>query len=107
MSERIEPALSAESWRGVRSYEANYGARGRCEAYGDWVDTEAGMIAAYNDLLPDSDPRKITREKLAQVRAALAQQHVDLSNDQWMTPEVRALATLLEALESYLPPEGA
>jgi hypothetical protein len=101
VTERIEPALSAEEWVAVRQAKADGLTFDSIQVE---CGSDAGLIAFLNDELPDSDPRKITREKLGAVRHALAEHHVDLSIDQYTSLHTITLATLLAALESYLPP---
>lgn len=114
MSDRIEPALSAEEW--------NHGGDALMWRDGAFVflESDAGgmrnhrtrlgeddlprVIALANAALSDSDPRKITRGDIGAIRASLSQQHFDSTDDQYMTPETRTFARVLAALESYLPP---
>lgn len=109
----IEPALTAEEWES-RQFDLG---ESRCSEV-DWrhrhfmirlhdcgeSDTQthyliqceaAKMIAAMNDHLPDSDPRKITREQVFALR--YASEYGDSAD----FPELKRLA---DALESYLPP---
>lgn len=70
------------------------------------VDELPQVIAFANAALPDSDPRKITRETVATLRNhAYYSKHGDAHGRLAMTAD--ALAALADALESYLPPEGA
>jgi hypothetical protein len=62
------------------------------------------------DLLPDDDPRKITRETVDALRRLIAQsdyipevsESVSDVDGQW--PTIAAVESLADALESYLPP---
>lgn len=103
MSEKIEPALSAEEWatalepdsRDALAYEVTY-LWGRSRP--------AGAIAIANTALPDSDPRKITREMVDEVRrvaSAINPSAADADGEE----SVRSLARIADALESYLPQE--
>lgn len=56
------------------------------------------IIARANQLLPDSDPRKITPEKIK----ALRQSASEVEGEGWDASLTREFA---DALESYLPPE--
>lgn len=122
---KIEPALTAEEWtlaldedvREGLAYEVTY----------LWGQSRpAGAIALANAALPDSDPRKITRAKIRLLRIALAGWDgvgTDPDeNDAWINatddriappveyfgdaPGGDGLDAFLNALASYLPPEG-
>lgn len=122
MTQPIEPALSPDEWENP----ADVG-------YFDWdsgiVDVSADafrpaklpakLIALANAALPDSDPRKITRETVRRLSALAG--HLENVNDMsqeigdgyapdvWQSAEMEQGITLLraiaDALESYLPPE--
>lgn len=122
MTDKIEPALTPDEWTGLETWiptaspgkqrylYASFSAAGiQFREPGQWTFLTTArdlskLIAAANAALPHSDPRKITRERMAAVRAALAQQHVDLTDDHFTSDETRVLAQVLDALESYLPP---
>jgi hypothetical protein len=55
------------------------------------------IIALANAALPDSDPRKITREILERIREVVKQSDIAYESDD--------VDTFVNALESYLPPE--
>lgn len=95
MTDKIKPALTAEEWERVRQTPG--GAADYDDAVGDSPETRAYLIALNNDALPDSDPRKITRADVDNLRGIL-------SGDAWAVAksDIRWLAA---ALESYLPPE--
>jgi hypothetical protein len=83
-SEGIKPVMTPDQWERVRS--------GCDDITSHYYNGEKGaVIAACNDELPDSDPRKITRERIALLRDPAYR-------------ETEA-ARFLEALASYLPPE--
>lgn len=69
-------------------------------------DTEWGpraipaLIALANAALPDDDLRKITRERVAELRSALG----CFQADRGRLPDDAATERFLDALESYLPP---
>lgn len=100
MTRTIEPALSAEEWADMRGYLDDYAKRPDSSSglineisYVGWVDQSRRIpfcIAALNAALPDSDPRKITREK------------VELLGE--IVKEYKMLQPLADALRSYLPP---
>lgn len=119
VTDPIEPALTAEEW-----------AKGTPGVYGwddggvfiDWrtysreidrpsVERPHAIIAALNAALPDSDPRKITQEKVARLRAAevhaagcaVLVEHSDY-NPSCDCQEGAFAASFADALESYLPP---
>lgn len=109
MTDRIEPALSAAEWA-AKSI-------GGGDAYIDTDDTvviqnghddarfdakEApGIIAFANDILPDSDRRKITREWVDALRDAAGPfMPVDAAE------QAARFRSIADALESYLPPHS-
>ena len=73
MTEPIEPALTPAEWRKFNPRDIHTL---------DIVERPEILVAIGNFALPDSDPRKITRETVKRLRA------------------------LADHLESYLPPEG-
>lgn len=56
-----------------------------------------------NDLLPDGDQRKITREWVRSIRTTADALEHDGYGSHLAVPRLRVIAA---ALESYLPPEG-
>lgn len=109
MTDETKPALTPEEWRevdilrGPRKYELCVGEDdGKC----------AYLIALNNAALPDSDPRKITRNRLTGLRRAveIAQLYVeDASDAETIGTLVAALTDaqgIAAALESYLPPNN-
>jgi hypothetical protein len=123
MSEKIEPALSRDGWRD-REYESpEYGSHavvikhdadgtvcvsewfGGPETPGDVIELPpeaiAPAIALLNAALPNEDPRKITREKIARLRSLLQ------VSDDYAGDDFDESGAFLDALESYLPPEQA
>lgn len=129
MSERIEPALTPKQWeiRAVRlptddAYASVYGFRVEgAEGHGLRLEVDVfnaehpdemasheipsnalpALIALANAALPDSDPRKITREKIALLRI----EHISECDGDVCEYPTRELAAFADALESYLPPE--
>ena len=102
MSEKIEPALTPElvaivSRRYVQQHELyRAGFEERLLPHDDAV-----AIAVLNHRLADSDPRKITREKVNRLRA-IAEAIRDVHGN-W---DAKAfLEETADTLESYLPPE--
>ena len=89
MTERIEPALTPEEWADGPDLD------GDCFCTAD----QAYRIAIANQRLSDTDPRKITRDKLDSIRSTLkaadGEWYQDVSDDM----------AFLDALASYLPPE--
>lgn len=102
---KIEPALTPEEWRELRA--------GKLDLYDTFVSAASDadtvkLIAALNDDLPDSDRRKITREKIGVIRlACIALDTDEKAFDVDNSPYVRALVAFADALESYLPPPEA
>jgi hypothetical protein len=120
MTDRIEPALGESWWarlsRGVSDVIAQ---DGRLIAKGDRDAHVAGIpalsvvpseephaaIAFLNSYLPKSDPRKITREHVKQLR--LVAEHLRATDSDLVGETMVArdtLRALADALESYLPP---
>lgn len=101
MSDKTEPAMSAEAWAWWRTERELPPERRHMTESFDLQAANAPLaeiIAKANDILPDSDHRKITREKLhALCECALA------TENEFSSDESASLA-FLDALESYLPP---
>lgn len=99
MTDRIEPAMSAAEFRNE--------ARDEPSILGDIRYVEhpahlAKIIALANDLLPDTDPRKITRAKVETLR------HMIGADESWTGTSEADFASaveFLDALASLLPPE--
>ena len=114
MSEKIEPALTAEEWQywlGDRGYlDLTLDAGMDAMAY-SLHQSRAAIIALANAALPDSDPRKITRALVAMLRDA-ADLHIGNHNDRCGSEckgecfeSAREAVRMADALSSYLPPE--
>lgn len=94
---RIESAMTPKEWRDEAMDEPSI--------LGDirYIDNPkhlAKIIALANSQLPDDDPRKVTRGTVAELRG-----HAHRAPDgSWDRHELSQIA---DALESYLPPEGA
>jgi hypothetical protein len=101
MTDRIEPALTAEEWASI---QAGNGIpyMTRCSVVDDLRGLDDGdthaAIAYANHLLPDSDPRKITRERIAAMRNTV-------TNLSLVDPDGEVVDAFADALASYLPPE--
>lgn len=113
MSEKIEPALNEwrERLRGMLDgyIDLDNGVDSLGGPHFGTVDVRFGgpsgardpksetaaLIALLNDSLPDSDPRKITRERINLAREAFDVLDGKAEDD---------LAVFLDGLESYLPP---
>lgn len=106
MPEKIEPVLTEREWSGADLVDSALSVEG-----GQIVNSANGqeedahiIIALANSVLPDDDPRKITREKLYRIYKA-----ADFMNDRSTSPQrdadVSALLDFADTLESYLPPE--
>lgn len=99
MTDRIEPALTAEEWaRGGKFGHVTL------DSWREHPERIPGTIALANAALPDSDPRKITR-KMVDYLCELANDEDDAramgEQTQVDTIRVRAIAS---ALAAYLPP---
>jgi hypothetical protein len=131
VSEKIEPALTPEEWAGgpddldrpedgiaapqafdgdpTDRYAAGVSVfEGSLQLiYDEFHVTPFGrpaaVIAVANAALPDSDPRKITREMVTRIQHA---GHYAHNGREVMTPDkLDALLAIAKALESYLPPQ--
>lgn len=122
---KIAPALTPDAWAKIHKWK-NHGQfavitieGGNSELLGMYDADESGAgpefdeqevrtavaaIAALNDSLPDSDPRKITRAHVAAIRHELDEEWDGIRDDASF-PHVALLRQLADALESYLPPE--
>jgi hypothetical protein len=103
VSEKIEPALTPEEWnRPLRPSIASPSASSGTVVVDTYIADAArrvpAAIAILNQLLPDSDPRKITRATVQRLRRTAYDAPDGYSGPTW-------LADLADALESYLPPE--
>lgn len=103
MTDKIEPALTAEEWTSpADALDGYFDLRdgvvdvrlGGAHGGGDLVGDTRKLIAFANAALPDSDPRKITRERIALLWSAASRAG-------------ESDVVFIEALESYLPPEKA
>jgi hypothetical protein len=123
MSEKIEPALSAEEWEAIASpenvsgcFDLDYDARIEDDADIRYEErhknlTGAAIIAVMNNRLSDDDPRKMDLSWVLAIRSCAMDVEAAYENPgpSYQNPEARERLTLLnqiaEALESYLPPE--
>ena len=130
MTQDIEPALSASEWKDQRALRpegtAVWPISYNREHPGLHVPVTAAVsfhvskppalvavIAIANAALPDSDPRKITRDMVTLLRriayTEVAEEDGEGSYDSanlFEGKEMDALMELADALASYLPPEG-
>lgn len=92
---KIEPVLTAEEWAEARAERESWsiGERVRFATEEAGLDDTAQLIAFANDALPADDHRKITREQIDMLRTA------------WEAT-YHEPPTFVDALTSYLPPEG-
>lgn len=93
----LGPALTAEEWAALRK-DAQHR-----KAWAAGILARGGplqIIALCNDELPDSAPRKITREKIARLRDAIVEADAnEVEPHRWDD-----LSAFADALEAYLPP---
>src|SRR5258707_579432 len=88
MTKRIEPALTPEEWEVPHAQRARFygcadaraghltladGTPNPLTGVGVDVANVPALIALANATLPDSDPRKITREKIAAMRQSASE----------------------------------
>ena len=116
MTEKIEPALSAKEFATLGPNGVGHpimpSSLGDLDGLG--VEDLPKAIAIANHLLPDSDPRKITREWVRAIRNAVTALPERRDDTEWITSaQVQAtsevhravLDLIADALESFLPPE--
>lgn len=91
--------LSAEDWAHLDDVAREGGGWRPWQAL-QWGGLEdyAHQIAWLNHMLPDDHPAKITRQRIASLRASLG---FDLAEHE----DIEAASHFVGALESYLPPE--
>lgn len=99
MTGKIEPALTAEEWARFRDSRTDVAEMGTPTAYLYHYADPGQCLAVANAMLPDSDPRKITDEKVGLLRNALRTIRLDRPGF-----NLAELDELADALESYLPP---
>lgn len=100
----IEPALTPEEWASVEGEKRERTTTRHYEVDAILENHDpAKFIAVYNAALPDSDPRKITREWVETLRD-IAELNLKKRTrlDRLAGP---CLESIANALESYLPPE--
>lgn len=114
MSEKIEPALSAEEWKRFRERFQMYDDMGTPDMYKFEGYFGAQGVAVHNATLDGSDPRKITREKIDGLRSILDRYAASLGpspvdheeiRDTSRAEGIQSARRFLKALESFLPPE--
>jgi hypothetical protein len=105
---RVEPALSLFQWSSLEISNGVASASPTPEMSSDPhfrhrlpIESATAYIAIANAALPDSDPRKITREKIALLRIP----HLSTVDGDPAAYPTEELAAFADALESYLPPE--
>lgn len=134
MSQRVEPALGAEQWKLLHdengtavedfrgevvlgfAHVLDENGRGIIVAKNTEAETGDGIVAAFhtpavwaliavaNAGLTDSDPRKITRERIADIRKARTMVNQEIMPDSEYRKLIDSLDVMAAALESYLPP---
>lgn len=104
----IHPALTPEEWAKLDSPEYRSAILGALCARLKADHTGPMLIAILNAALPDSDPRKITREKIALIHEMYRMGcscGVITADDMTSWDRLQAeLPAFAAALESYLPP---
>jgi hypothetical protein len=97
----ITAALSSEEWRQEAQARRTFG-RSMDSLVGDAPDVCAYLIALNNHALPDADRRKIRHHWICWLR-----EEVDILTRGGAGAGALIAAEIADALESYLPPEGA
>ena len=112
MADHIEPALSAEEWEAPQDVVDGYidlEVSGVVDVTIDSKRNPRGtraLIALLNHDLPDSDPRKITREAVELLRGIVADtREGEKLGERWGVFDPDAVERLADALEAYLKPE--
>jgi hypothetical protein len=125
MTDKLKPVLSAEEWKRTGPNGRGHPLTPSLLSEMDYLDPDElrKAIAVANDLLPDSDDRKLTREKIALLRVIVSQwdgcgpdplaQQAWLNDDTGTVPEPPHdhlgdrfdPSAFLDALETYLPQE--
>ena len=125
----IEPALSADEWEVPHAPRPHLYAcveretltladgtvaplTGICLDAVEEPQSIYALIALANAALPDSDPRKLRRDWLCELRDAADEIEMQLRNPHWRMADDRSLAAhrmhtlrlVANAIESYLPP---
>ena len=111
---KIAPALTALEWEEALAWPhglLDYLVKpGDAIGYGkDKPEDLRALIALANAALPDDDPRKITREKIATLREMVgyaAGAYTSSGESEDLKADEAFLSPFLDALESYLPPES-
>jgi hypothetical protein len=111
MTEKNEPVLTDEDWRDVEDDIADAISRNAkgIEYFRTLLidgKNASSAIAVANRLLPDSDPRKITREWIVGLRSRAEEYrglHRIAQPGDW-AGDAQFLDRIADALESYLPP---
>lgn len=117
VNDEIEPALRSDEWADPERIQFNNYVRvtdvsividGEVSRGSNDVDVPK-LIALLNDALPDSDRRKMTRERVVRLyKGAVALDRLLARHEEWpvdgrLANEIRAFA---DALLSYVPPES-
>ncbi|MDB4914066.1 MAG: hypothetical protein JWM95_1710 [Gemmatimonadetes bacterium] len=107
MTDRIEPALSAEEWRALQSVKIGSSAYALDEISRSTVSQErsdnecsVALIAVLNAALPDSDDRKFRSHWIEWLRT-----EADILKRAGAGAGALCANEIADALESYLPPE--
>jgi hypothetical protein len=98
MADRVEAALSAEEWAVHRAQMEADDFGYNAIPYWAGLRGAPAAIAIANDVLDDSDDRKLTDRHVAMLRDAARVAELE-------GLEHRDLLVLADVLESYLPPE--
>jgi hypothetical protein len=116
MTDKIEPALSAEDWKyPIAEITVDHGSARETLKPADFarnVKELPILIALANAALPSSDPRKFTREWVSTLRTVADALEVLAKESEAPAVGVERfmaasyLREQADALESYLPPEG-
>lgn len=100
----IPPALTADEWARVPRPDVT-DFTGRYLGSSTAQESDAGahaIVAVANAALPDSDPRKLTRDDVAALCLAASTIRAEWGDDD---PEARDLRRVATKLAALLPPE--
>lgn len=102
--EPITPALTPEEWRlfiGL-AIDADVEERAPVDAFADTASPhKCAALCLYGQ------PFGFTQEDVNAWRALCDEWHIDLSDDEWMSPATRAFTRVIAKIAALLPPPPA
>jgi hypothetical protein len=95
-----KPALTPDEWRNALRAPASVRSRLREER------NYRGLLALENALLPEGDPRKLTRDMVDALRSWIANPVDPPVKTDGTIPDVDSARRLADVIETLLPPRG-